>query len=163
IVNRALNAIAGVPKQYNDDTVVYLSLTTAAMRLLRDQTPEGLDAVQALLWDTALRVEDGSLSNTERDLRALQQQLPDALARNAHDEEIEKLIQQLQEAINRYLQAMVENALRNPQQMRPADPNSMRIESRDLQRMLDRARQLARTGARDAARELLSQLQDLLE
>src|SRR5204862_389694 len=71
---------------------------------------------------------------------------------------------ELQEAINRYLQAMIENALRNPEQMRqPPDRNAMRMEMRDLQRMLDRARQMARTGARDAAREMLSQLQDLLE
>jgi hypothetical protein len=34
---------------------------------------------------------------------------------------------------------------------------------RDLQRMLDRARELARSGAQQQARELLSQLQDMLE
>lgn len=162
-VQRAMGAIASVPNQYNDDTVAYLALTMAAGRLQRDASPDGLDAVQSLMWDTALRVEDGSLSNSERELRALQQQLQDALARNAPDDEIDKLIKELQEAINRYLQAMMENALRNPEQMRPTDPNAMRLSQRDLQQMLDRARQLARTGARDAARDLLSQLQDLLE
>src|SRR5262249_55628075 len=109
LVGRALNAIAGVPSQYSDDSVVYLGLTMAAARLNRDQSAEGTDAVQALLWDTALRLEDGHLSTSERDLRALQQKLQDALANNAPDQEIEKLIQELQQAINRYLQAMMEN------------------------------------------------------
>jgi uncharacterized protein (TIGR02302 family) len=163
LVSDALSAIAGVPKQYNDDSVVFLALTTAAARLGRDQTPEGAEAVQALLWDTALRVEDGNLSVSERDLRALQQKLQDALARNAPDQEIEKLMQQLQQAIDRYLQAMMENARQHPDQMQPMNPNTRQLNSLDLQKLLDRARELARTGARDAARNLLSQLQDLLE
>ena len=100
----------------------------------------------------------------EREMRALQQRLQDALANNATDEEIERLIKELQEAINRYLQAMLENMQRNPEQMRqPMDRNAMRMEMRDLQKMLDQARQLARTGARDAARDLLAKLQDMLE
>ena len=163
LVSDALSAIAGVPKQYNDDSVVFLALTTAAARLGRDETPEGAEAVQALLWDTALRVEDGNLSVSERDLRALQQKLQDALARNAPDQEIERLMQQLQQAIDRYLQAMMENARQHPDQMQPMNPNTRQLNSLDLQKLLDRARELARTGARDAARQLLSQLQDLLE
>jgi uncharacterized protein (TIGR02302 family) len=162
-VGMALAAIAGVPAQYYDDSVVYLALTMAAARLKNDETPKGADAVQALLWDTALRVEEGTMSLAEREMRDLQQRLQDALANNAPDEEIEKLIRELQEAINRYLQAMMENAMRNPQQMQPMDRNAMRLEMRDLQRMLDQARQLARTGARDAARDLLAKLQDMLE
>lgn len=163
LVSHALAAIAGVPKQYNDDGVVFLSLTTASARLHRDPSPAGTDAVQALLWDTALRVEDGRLSVSERDLRALQQKLQDALARNAPDDEIQRLMNQLQQAINRYLQAMMENAQRHPEQMQPLNPNARTLNSLDLQKMLDRARELARTGARDAARQMLSQLQDLLE
>lgn len=163
LVSDALSAIAGVPKQYNDDSVVFLALTAAAARLSRDQSAAGTEAVQSLMWDTALRVEDGNLSVSERDLRALQQKLQDALARNAPDDEIQRLMQQLQQAINRYLQAMMENAQRHPEQLQQMNPNTQQLSSLDLQKLLDRARELARTGARDAARNLLSQLQDLLE
>jgi uncharacterized protein (TIGR02302 family) len=110
-----------------------------------------------------LRIEDGGLSLAERDLRRLQQELQDALARNAPDEEIDRLMRDMQQALDRYLQAMTEEMQRNPnQQMRPADP-SRTLTSRDLQRMLDRARELAHSGAQQQARELLSQLQDMLE
>jgi len=164
-VSRALTAIASVPAQYHDDVVVFLALRMASIRLLRDESAAATDAVQALLWDTALRIEDGRLSLVARELRELQEKLQQALANNAPDSEIERLMQELQQAIDRYLQAMLENAQRNPNAMQnqPVDRNAMRIERRDLQRMLDQARQLARTGARDAARELLAQLQQMLE
>ena len=48
------------------------------------------------------------------------------------------------------------------QNQQPVDPQRM-LSQQDLQRMLDRARELARTGSRDAARDLLSQLQEMLE
>src|SRR5258708_27525674 len=76
---------------------------------------------------------------------------------------MEKLIQELQQGINRYLQAMMENAMRHPEQMQPMDRNAMRLNSLDLQKLLDKAPQLSRTGAKDAARDLLAKLQDLLE
>ena len=156
VVSRALAAIASIPSHYYDDVVVYLALKTASVRTVRDATPVGRDAVQHLLWDTALRIEDGQLSMAERDLRAIQQRLQDALANNAPDAEIEKLIQELQQAIDKMLEAMVEQARRNPGEMQPMDRNAMRIERRDLQKMLDQARQMARTGAKDAAREMLA-------
>jgi uncharacterized protein (TIGR02302 family) len=72
-------------------------------------------------------------------------------------------MKELQQALDRYLQALAENMARNPDQaQQPVDPSKV-ISSRDLQRMLDRARDLARNGARDQARELLSQLQNMLE
>ena len=47
--------------------------------------------------------------------------------------------------------------------MMPFDPNTKFIEGQDLQRMLQRAQELMQMGARDAAREMLSQLRNILE
>ncbi|MGQ0662236.1 MAG: TIGR02302 family protein [Pseudomonadota bacterium] len=165
LVSRALAAIGSVPSHYFDDVVVYLALKTASVRLLRDHSAGAVNAVQELLWDAALRIEDGKLSLAERELRALQQKLQDALANNATDAEIERLIQELQQAIDRYLEAMMENARNRPDDLarQPMDRNAQRVERLDLQRLLDQARQLARTGARDAARDLLARLQEILE
>jgi len=165
-VSRMLLAIGSEPSRFYDDVVVFLALRMSAVRLLRSTTPETSVAVQQLLWDTALRIEDGNLSLAERDLRALQQRLQDALANNAPDAEIERLVQELREAIDRYLRAMMEQAMRNPQdlqQRQPNERNAQRVERNDLQRMLEQARQLARTGAREAARDMLQRLQEMLE
>src|SRR5438128_11038909 len=95
------------------------------------------------------------MSLAEREMRRLQHELQDALAKNSPDEEIERMMRELQQALDRYLQALAENLSRNPDQAeQPIDPSRV-ITDRDLQRMHDRARQLARDGARDQARETL--------
>jgi len=151
------------PKLYRDDTVVYMALQLAALRLREPDTDAAIAAVIPLLWDTALRIEDSGMSVAERDLRRLQQELQDALARGASDEEIDRLMRELQQALAQYLQALAQNMERNGDQTaQPTDPSHM-LTGRDLQRMLDRARELAHSGAQQQARELLSQLQDMLE
>ena len=151
------------PAFYRDDTVVYLALRLAEQRLRRDEGKEAIGAIEQLLWDTALRIEDGHMSVAERDLRRLQQALQQALAKGAPDAEIERLMQQLREALDRYMQALAQELQQHPNEAtNPTDPSKV-LTSRDLQRMLDRARELARSGARDEARQLLSQLQNMLE
>lgn len=103
------------------------------------------------------------MSVAERDLRRLQQELQDALARGASDEEIDRLMRELQQAMDQYLQALGQNMERNGDQTTEPTDSSRTLTGRDLQRMLDRARELAHSGAQQQARELLSQLQDMLE
>jgi uncharacterized protein (TIGR02302 family) len=151
------------PSLYRDDTIVFLGLRLAEQRLRLNDDEKSIAEVEQLLWDTALRVEDGRMSLAERELRRLQQELQDALAKNAPDEEIDRLMRELQQALDRYLQALAENLARNPDQAeQPIDPSQI-VTGRDLQRMIDRARELARDGARDQARELLSHLRNMLE
>ena len=126
-VIEALEGIAARPGAYDDDIVVFLALVTARSRLAYDREQTALPPIQQLLWDTALRIEDGKLSISEREMRELQQKLMDALARNAPDAEIERLMRELQEALNRFLQALAEEMARLPQdqqQMMPFDPNT---------------------------------------
>lgn len=165
-VSAALYGMLQRPALFFEDTVVFLALKSAQARLLRDSSPEGIRAVQSVMWDTALRIEDGKLSLAERDLRDAERRLMDALAKNAPDPEIERLIQELQQALDNYLQALAEQMrqqLAQGMQPQPLDPNTQVIDSRDLQRLIERARELARQGNRDAARQLLSQLREMLE
>ena len=165
-VSAALFGVLQRPALFFDDTVVFLALKSAQARLLRDSSPAGIRAVQDVLWDTALRIEDGKLSLAERDLREAEKRLMEALSKNAPDPEIEKLIQELQQALDNYLQALTEQMreqLARGMLPQPMDPNAQVIDSRDLQRMIEQARELARQGNRDAARQLLSQLREMLE
>lgn len=151
------------PQLYGDDVVVYLALHAAQENLARDNGKETIAAIQPLLWDTALRIEDGHMSLAERELRRLQQQLQDALAKGAPDSEIDQLMQELRQALDQYLQALAQDMQRHQSEpTTPVDPSRV-LTGRDLQRMLDRARDLARNGSRDQAREMLSQLQNMLE
>jgi uncharacterized protein (TIGR02302 family) len=163
----ALDQLSRSPAAFQNDTAVYMALRSAALRLLLDQDHKAVDNVLALLWDTALHLEDGSVSLAERDLRELQQALKDALAKGASDEELERLMTQLQHAMNEYLDALARQAqsqsAEQQQQAQAPDPNAMQVERQDLQQMLDKIREMIKTGARDAAQQMLAQLQELLE
>ncbi|HZS82405.1 MAG TPA: TIGR02302 family protein [Stellaceae bacterium] len=165
-VSEILSDLSSRPGLFHDDIAVFLGLRMAADRLLLDRTPKAIGEVQQMLWDAALQIEDGQVSLAQRELRDLQRKLQDALANNAPDAEIERLMNELQQAIDRYLQALAQNMQRlDPDQLKNLPPmdRSRMVNRDDLQRMLDRARQLARTGSRDAARDLLAQLQEMLE
>ncbi len=163
VVAETLSDLSTRPDRFNNDIVVFLALRTAQARLALDRDGSAIAPVQALLWQTALRIEDGRAPASQEDLRNAMQALQDALARNAPDQEIEQLMRQVQEAMNRYLQNLAQQMERmDPSQMQPVDPSQM-LSMRDLQRMLDRARDMARTGAKDQARQMLSQLQQMLE
>ncbi len=70
---------------------------------------------------------------------------------------------QLRAAIDRYMQALAEQMQRNPDRFaRPLDPNSRELRPQDLKSMLDRLEKLARSGSRDAARQMLDELAQML-
>jgi uncharacterized protein (TIGR02302 family) len=150
------------PALFHDDAVTYLAIAVAAQRLHQGDADTAVAAVIPLLWDTALRIEDGGMSLAENDLRRLQQELQNALANNAPDEEIDRLMRELSQSLDRYLQSLAQNMQNNPAEDASPQPSKI-ITDRDLQRMLDRARELARSGDKEQARQLLSQLQDMLE
>ncbi|MEE9195844.1 MAG: DUF4175 family protein, partial [Alphaproteobacteria bacterium] len=151
------------PKDFGELTAVFLALRTAQARLRFDPSDNAVPAVQALLWDTALALEDGRLSLAQRELRSLQRALMDALSRRASNAEIDKLMQKLQTALSKFLEQLMKDLKNIPLSAMPFDPSARFITPQDLQRMLDRARQLARTGSYDAARQLLAMLQEMLE
>lgn len=162
----ALAAIAAVPSEYYDDYTAFLTLNSARRRLQRSDDTAVVDDVRRMLWDVALRIEDGALSIAEREVRMLEQALLEALARDAPPHEIERLMNELQEALDRYLQALTEQALESAGDtagLEAIESDILALSRDDLQRLLDRARELSRMGSKDAARELLSQLRNILE
>lgn len=165
-VIRALSEIYKRPEHFFHDTVVALAIRAAERRLIHNRGEDAIPQVQQLMWDTALRIEEGDLAIAERELREIQEALMRALSEGASDEKIEELIEQLREALDRYLEALAEqmqDRLAEGQQPQPLPPEAQLLERRDLQELIDQARELAKSGARDAARELLAQLQDMLE
>ncbi len=159
----AFDALMLAPDVFNMETRTYLGMDFAYRQLVKARTDEDLKDLLPLLWDLALTIEDGDLSVAERNLRNAQEALRKALEEGASEEEIAKLTQQLREALNEYMQALAEQMRRNPQVMQPFNSNQQTLSQQDLNEMLNRIEELARTGSRDAARELLAQMQQMLE
>ena len=152
------------PEATFDDASDYLALRTAYYRLVNARDDDALRDVVDYLWTVALGIEDGDLSLAARELRNAQEALREALERGASDEEIEKLTADLREAMQKFLQALAEEARKNPQMSAiPPDADMRTLRSQDLEKMLDQIENLAKNGARDAAKQLLSELQNMLE
>lgn len=153
------------PDHFFNDTVVFLAINVAGARLLHNGDKDSeIASVQKLLWDTALRIEDGDFAVAERELMDLQDKVMKAMREGADSEEVQRLMDQLRQALDEYLKALTEQLTRQDLKDLPAfDPNMQSLQSRDLQDMLDRARELAKNGAMDSARQMLSQLQKALD
>ena len=162
LIARTLDALTMAPKGFIDDLTVYLAMRTAHWRLTYGTGRDQMVSVVDLLWDTALRIEDGDLSLAERRLRELQEQLAQALANDAPAEEIKRLIDELRQALGDYMRELAKAAEKLPARD-PGETGMQAITPQDLARMLENIENLARNGLRDQAQQLLSQLRDMLE
>ncbi|THK35260.1 TIGR02302 family protein [Ensifer sp. MPMI2T] len=139
----------------------FLLIQSARTRMALARNDDMLRDAADHLWEIALGIEDGDLSLAERRLRDAQQKLSDALDRNASDEEIAKLMQELRQAMQEYMQQLAEQAAKNPRMAVNPDQNNV-LRQQDLQKMMDQIENLARSGSRDEARQLLSELQRMM-
>lgn len=162
-VTIALDALAMAPEQFTPEVGIFIGLRAIYWKLARAKSDGDLREVVNELWAMATQLEDGDVSDAEAQLRAAQERLRQALERGASEEEIKQLMDELRAALDKFLQALAEEMRKNPQLARPLDPNARQLRSQDLRSMLDRLEQLARSGAKDAARALLEQLQSMLE
>src|SRR5471030_2706491 len=164
LVLTALDALTIAPERFTPEVGIYLGLRSIYHDLSYAKTDDALRDVVARMRDMALQLEDGNVSQSEQALRQAQDALRQALERGASDEELKKLMEQLRAAMDKFMQALAEEMRKNPQQLaRPLDRNTRTLNQQDLKSMLDRLEALARSGNKDAARQLLDQMQSMLE
>jgi len=164
LVLAALDALTIAPAKFTPEAGTYLGLRSIYFDLATAKTDDALREVVARLWDMATQIEDGNMSEAEKELRAAQDALRQALERGASDEELKKLMDNLRAAMDKFLRQLAEQMKKNPQQLaRPLDRNTRMLRPQDLQGMLDRLENLARSGNKEAAQQLLDQLQSMME
>lgn len=163
-VYTALDALMIAPEVFTPKTGEYLGLYSVTKQLEAARTDAQLREVVDSLWALAVSIEDGNITDLDKALRAAQDALKDALERGASDEEIKKLTENLRAALDKYLQQLAQQMRDNPQQLaRPLDRNTRVMRPQDLDNMIERMERLSRSGDKDAARQLLEQLQQMLE
>jgi len=160
-VQTALDALLIAPELFTPRSGTYLGLRRVAEQLRRANGDPALIDVAEQLWQLALVIEDGDLSDAEKQLRQAQQALRDAIERGAGEDEIRRLSQELRRAMDRYVAEMGRQARGRPQQQ--GDANARTITQDDLQKLLDRIEELTRQGQREQAARLLDRLRQLME
>ncbi len=167
-VGTALDALMIAPEAFGTKTSVYLGLRFAATSLAQAQSDKQLIEVADFLWGMALQIENGDLSDAERELRNAEKALRDAINRHASQEEIQKLTKDLQASMDKFLKELAEQQRKDDQQQAQNDKqqngrNAKTVSQKDLQALIDKLERAAKSGNQEEAKKALDELQDMLE
>ncbi len=154
---KAIGALLIAPDVFETPAGVFLGLRAVQSRLAAARGDAELIAVADLLWAMAIQIEDGDASQAQRDLRAAESKLREALRRGASDDEIRQLTKELRNAAERYMRDLASQDPGADQE------DSQPMEEKDLESLLDRFEDTARNGAHQDAEAMLDRLQDMFE
>ncbi|ATQ70495.1 TIGR02302 family protein [Methylosinus sp. 3S-1] len=159
----ALDALKLGAALFETPSAIYLGVDSAKNRLERARDDDDLREAADLLWAMALSLEEGDAGEAERELRAAQQELREALARGAGEEEIARLTEQLRSAMQAFLNSLAKSDKQAPPQAMDHDAQSRAIGEDELQSMLNEIEKAERAGDLAEAQRLLDELQNVLE
>ncbi|HWU24759.1 MAG TPA: DUF4175 family protein [Rhizomicrobium sp.] len=161
-VEFALDAITIAPERFfgEHQKAAYLAIRSAYWALKNARDPSDIERVEQILWDTAISLEQGGVLAAADELRRLQEMLSQALEQGAPQDVIQALLDRYRQALQRYLQAMAQNATKQNNTM---SANAKAINPQDLDALLKAIEQMAQTGSRSAAAQALALLQNLIE
>jgi hypothetical protein len=161
---RLLDALMMDPQDgYFRDLAVYFGFRMARAELDTARNIGETAVAADILWRTALRAEYGGAADARRALEEAQRTLNEALAQNAPQQRIQQLMQALRDATQRYMQALVQQAMRNGQRENADDTQDQaQISQRDIEEMMRQVQQLSAQGRNAEAQALLQQLNNIL-
>ena len=162
-----LSRIASLPEVWDEDFAGFLNLRAITALLQFGRTDDSVTEAQSGLWSLALHLEEGAPDRTARALEAARQQLQQELDAEKNGApvdraELERRIQQLQEALDKRLQALAEQARRDPDS-EAYNADAHPLDQRDMQRLTDQMRDSARKGDTDTTRQKLAELDRMMQ
>lgn len=169
LTTNALVEIINRPAAYKGDPIVFMSLAIAAKRLNYDGDAEAVASVQKLLWDVALRIDDGGFSMSARDLAAALQNLSRALDdKNVSQQELQRMMEDVQKKMRAYVQSLAAELAQRMDQNRNTATLSPELAAKfmqhiDMNKVFEQMRLLAEGGTRDQMRQLAEMLRGSVE
>lgn len=164
-----LEAVLYRPEGVHRDPVIFMGFSHVMGQLEAAYSLDTAMNSEFLLWDIALFAEYGSVADAKAALDAARRALEQALRNGASEEEIARLMDMFEQAVENYLAAQMAEALRNGRvtegqaQAGGQQGGQQALGDDELQRMLDALRDLSETGATEQARQLLSEMARMLE
>jgi uncharacterized protein (TIGR02302 family) len=163
----AFDALLFEPERFTPNVGEFLMLDQLRQGIRSARDDDALKAMVDRIWEVALYLENGDMTEAERRLREAEARLREALEREAPQNEIRRLTEDLRRAMEEFLREFAERALRERDQNaqdRQQSPNPERyLTQRDLQDMLRKIEEMARSGNMAEARRMLEELRQLME
>tara|TARA_Y100000052_G_scaffold26426_2_gene31376 strand:- start:38043 stop:40757 length:2715 start_codon:yes stop_codon:yes gene_type:complete len=159
-----LDSITYEPEFFFEDLTVYFGLRRAHEILRFAKAEPDVAPIDDLLWSVALRAEYGTVADAARRLAAARRALERALRDGASEEEIRRLMEAFRNAAEDFIAARMAEAIMNGGSTgeQGGEPPDDMLGGQDLADMLEALEDLTETGATDAARQLLSDVTNLL-
>lgn len=163
---QVLKAITHEPASLIRNERAYLRLRVLIREMEAKEaslTPEERDAMAAELWDLARLIEEGDLDSARERLERAQDRLDEAIRNGADPAEIDRLMQEMREALDNYMRELAEEAERNPDSELSQNMDGMQMSGDQLQEMLEELQRLMEEGRTAEAAELMELLRQLME
>ncbi|MGJ0513274.1 TIGR02302 family protein [Methylocystis sp.] len=162
-VRAALEALSIGPEAFDTPAAVHLGLREARRGLEGPRSDDELRGVCEMLWAMALGLEEGDASQAERELRAAERELKDAIARGDSEQEIANRAEELRAALDKFLQQLGSRLPPEGSPRQESEGGGDTITPDELQAMLDEMNRAMKSGDMAQAQRLLEELQDILE
>ncbi|MEV8465702.1 TIGR02302 family protein [Fluviibacterium sp. DFM31] len=164
-VAQLLRAISHRPEGLFQTQTDYLRVRTIA-RALEASAPADIDQMlqedmAETLWELALKIEEGDLSDAMARLRRAQEKLAEAMRDGASDSEIDQLMQELREAMQDVMRQLAQQQRDSDQERQFAE--GQEITGQQLEDLLDRLQQLMQEGRMAEAQQLLDQIARMMQ
>lgn len=163
---QVLRAATHRPEDLIRDQGAYLQLRVAIRRMEAARnaggfTQEARDEMAEVLWEIALKLEEGDLADALERLRRAQDRLSEAMKNGASPDEIQELMQELAEAMQDYMRQLAQQG--ESQEGQQSAQNMQEITGDQLQQMLDEIERLMQEGRMAEAQALLDQLMEMMQ
>jgi len=169
-ISDMLAALLIRPEDTIDNSVHVLALHSLRTRLalvgrydtLHDEAlrDDALRDVVDYMWNIAGGIENGNLPEAEQRLKQVQQALRDALRNGASQEEIERLMNELRQAIENYISMLAQQGKNSQAGNMPDDMQMLGAD--ELEKRLKELENMAKLGNLGAAEQLLAELEKIM-
>ncbi len=162
---QVLRAVSWQPEGFMDEDLyngLFGAIGTLESGNLSDEARNKLAQV---LWDAAVALEDGGLADALERMQQAQERLSEAIRNGASPEEIQRLMDELQEATDNYIAMLGEQQGEDPSERfdrSPQGENQM-ISGDQIQQMMDEIQRLMNEGRMAEAQELLEQFNRMMQ
>lgn len=130
-----------------------------------DLTPEARDKLAQVLWDAAIALEDGGLADALEQMQQAQERLSEAIRNGASPDEVQRLMKELQQATDNYLDMLAQQQGEDPSEKFDRSPKQDRqqVTGDQIQQMMDEIQRLMNEGRMAEAQELLEQFNRMMQ
>jgi uncharacterized protein (TIGR02302 family) len=165
-VVQVMKAITHRPEELIRNQRAYLRLRVLIRDLNGKQATlaaEDRDLMAVELWEIALLIEDGDLASALDRMQRAQDRLAEAIKRGASPEEIQELMDEMRQALDKYLAELAEQQGEQGQESAQNGGPRMEMSANQLQEMFDKLQELMEQGKTAEAAELMEQLRQFMQ